>query len=142
MILDKSLELSLAQAVTATALSTNVIDIAAARNIGAGEDLFLYIRVGAAAAASGAATVNFQVQTDSSSAMGTATTVLDSGAIPKASLGANSALKFKLPSAAFKQYLALNYLVAAGPLTAGDFSAWIATDVQDNATYAGGYTVN
>jgi len=142
MILDKTLELSLAQAVTATAPSTNVIDIAAARNIGAGEDLFLYIRVGAAATAAGAATVSFQVQTDSSPAMGTAVTVLDSGAIPKASLGSNTALKFKLPSAAFKQYLALNYLVATGPLTAGDFSAWIATDVQDNATYAGGFTVN
>ena len=41
MILDQSLQLSLTQAVTATALSTNVIDIGSARNIGAGEDLFL-----------------------------------------------------------------------------------------------------
>jgi len=142
MILDKTLELSLAQAVTATALSTNVIDMASARNIGAGEDLFLYIRVGAAATAAGAATVSFQLQTDSSPAMGTAVTVLDSGAIAKASLGANTALKFRLPSSAFKQYLALNYLIATGPLTAGDFSAWICSDVPDNAQYPGGYVVS
>lgn len=141
MILDKSLELSLAQAVTTTALSVNVIDIAAARNIGAGEDLFLYIRVGAAAQAAGAATVNFQLQTDSNSAMGTAVTVLDSGAIPKASLGGNSVLKFRLPSTAFRQYLALNYLVATGPLTAGDFSAWICSDAPDTTTYASGFVV-
>ncbi|GFE61930.1 Bbp16 family capsid cement protein [Geobacter sp. AOG2] len=141
MILDKTLELSLAQAVTATALSTNVIDMASARNIGGGEGLFLYIRVGAAAAAAGAATVNFQLQTDSSPAMGAAVTVLDSGAIPKAALAANTALKFRLPSAAFKQFLALNYQVATGPLTAGDFSAWICSDVPDNTQYSGGYVV-
>lgn len=141
MILDKTLELSLAQAVTATALATNVIDIGSARNIGVGEDTFLFIKVGAAAAAVGAATVNFQLQTSANSDLSSPTTLLDSGAIAKTALTANAVLKFKLPPADYKRYVGLNYLVGTGPLTAGDFSAWICNDVQDNTQYASGFAV-
>ena len=68
-------------------------------------------------------------------------TVLDSGAVPIASLGANSCLKFRLPTAAFQEFMALNYLVSTGPLTAGDFSAWIALDVPDNTNYPSGFNI-
>lgn len=142
MIFDKTLELSLAQAVTATAVSTNVIDIGSARNIGVGEDLFLYIKVDTAATAAGAATVNFQLQADDNSGMASPATILDSGAIGKAALTAGAVIKYKLPSGAYERYLALNYLVTTGPLTAGAFSAWVCSDVQDNNQYASGFTVN
>jgi hypothetical protein len=142
MILDKTLELSLAQAVTATAVSTNVVDIGSARNIGTGEDLFLYIKVDVATQAAGAATVNFQLQVDDNSGMSSPATLLDSGAIAKASLTAGAVFKYKLPTGAFERYLALNYLVTTGPLTVGAFSAWIASDVQDNTQYPSGFAIS
>ena len=43
MILDKELEFSAAQSVTATAASTNVIDLGSARDVGAGEVLELVV---------------------------------------------------------------------------------------------------
>lgn len=142
MILDSSLQLCLAQAVTATALSSNVIDIGSARNIGAGEDLYLYIQTNIAATAGGNATVNFQLQTSTASAMNNPVTLLDSGAIPIASLGGNSCLKLKLPtSQAFQEFLGLNFLVTNGPLTAGAFSAWIARNVDDTAAYPSGFNI-
>jgi hypothetical protein len=142
MILDSSLQLALTQAVTATALSTNVIDIGSARNIGAGDDLYLYIQTNTAAAAAGNATVNFQLQTSQAQALTSPVTVLDSGAIPIASLGANSCLKLKLPtSPAFQEFLALNFLVTNGPLTAGAFSATITRNVDDSAVYPSGFNI-
>lgn len=141
MLLDKSLELSSAQAVTSTAMSTNVIDLGSARNIG-NTELYLFIKVGAAVTAAGAATVNFQLQTDDNSAMSSAATLFDSGAIGKASLTANTVLRYRLPvSANYERYLGLNYTVSTGPLTAGDFSAWISDSVQENTTYASGFAV-
>ena len=43
MILDKELEFSSAQVVTATAASTNVIDLGVARDVGAGERMELVV---------------------------------------------------------------------------------------------------
>jgi hypothetical protein len=141
MILDSSLQLALAQAVTASALSANVIDIGSARNIGAGEDLYLYIQATTGVTAAGNATVNFQLQTDATPALPTPVTVLDSGAVPIASLGANSCLKFRIPTAAFKEFVALNFLVTNGPLTTGAFTAVIALDVPDNTIYPSGFNI-
>ena len=64
-IIDKFLELSLEQAVTTTAATTNVIDAGATksaslgRDIGAGTQLYLAYSVNTAATAGGAATVTF-----------------------------------------------------------------------------------
>ena len=63
MLTDALLQLSSAQAVTTTAVSTNTIDLGTARDIGTGEDLYAVITVDEAATASGSATVNFQVNT-------------------------------------------------------------------------------
>ena len=142
MILDSSLQLALAQAVTATALSANVLDIGSARNIGAGQDLYLYIQTNTGATAAGNATINFQLQTSLSNTMAAPVTVLDSGAVPIASLGVNSCLKLKIPSStAYLEFLALNFLVTTGPLTAGAFSATIAANVDDTTVYPSGFNI-
>lgn len=128
MLRDAQLELSVLQAVTVTAASTNVIDTGAAGDVLSGVPaVYLVIRVGTAATAAGAATVNFQLQTDSDVAFGTAVTLFDSGAIGKAALTANTwIVRIALPIGV-KQYLRLNYVVATGPLTAGTFDAFLTT---------------
>lgn len=82
MILDKLLMFSEAQAVTATAASTDVIDLAPVdgtrRDIGVGYPLEFWALVNTTATAAGAATVNVQLQTSPDNS--TWTTIYDSGA--------------------------------------------------------------
>ena len=69
MFLDKENEFSSVQAVTATAISTNVIDLQAGgalfaptlQDIGTGARVYLWISVGTTALAAGAATVTFSL---------------------------------------------------------------------------------
>ncbi|ABY97655.1 hypothetical protein HMH05_25935 [Pseudomonas sp. SbB1] len=133
------------QAVTASAASTDVIDLGplthgnTRRDIGAGEPLFLVVCVLLAAAAAGAATVNFQLQTSDDNA--TWVTLYDSGAKALADLAVGKQpVAVGLPRGV-RRYLRLNYSVGTGPLTAGTFWAGLVKDVQDTATYASGFVV-
>ena len=64
MITDAFLSLSSAQAVTASAVSTNAIDTSLiGRDIGDGKDLYAHFTVDVSAVAAGAATVQFQIIT-------------------------------------------------------------------------------
>lgn len=135
MIIDKELMMSNAQAVTATAASTGVIDLGARlglENGGLSDDLWLQIRVDTAAAASGSATVAFAFETDDDEAFGTATTLWSRAATGKALLVAGySVARFKLPIG-MKRYARVYYTVATGPLTAGKFDAFINSGVQES----------
>jgi hypothetical protein len=128
---DAQLEYSVAQAVTASAASTNYIDLGTAGDaIEGGATCYLVIRVGTAATASGAATVTFDLRTDSDPAFGTETTLFSSGALAKTALTANTwIVRIALPIG-MKQYSRVYYTVATGPLTAGTFDAFI-TDALD-----------
>ena len=90
MILDKLLMFSEAQAVTATAASTDVIDLGPIdgnrRDIGIGYPLEFWALVTTTATAAGAATVNVQLQTSPDNS--TWTTLYDSGAQALAALTA------------------------------------------------------
>lgn len=152
MILDKELEFSNVQAVTATAISTNVIDLQAGalyaptlQDIGTGEDIYLVIIVGTTATAAGAATVTFTLESDSTADLATSATVhWTSGAIGKATLVAGyKVAQLKLPTARYERYLGLRYTVATGPLTAGTFSAWLTRNIQAATVPVGAaYTVS
>lgn len=142
MILDKGNLVSSAQAVTASAGSTDVIDLSQARAIGDGEELEFFVNVDTAATAAGAATVTFQVQTDDNSAFSSPTTVIQTDAIPKATLVAGYQIKISLPVGATpERYLRLYYSVATGPLTAGAFTAGLVLDAQNSRAYPSGYTI-
>lgn len=127
-IIDKFLELSLEQAVTTTAATTNVIDAGATksaslgRDIGAGTQLYLAYSVNTAATAGGAATVTFALQdsADNSSFADVTTTV----AVPVASLVAGATYYLPLPPS-MRRYIRGNYTVATGPLLTGKFNASI-----------------
>lgn len=146
MYQDALLQLSAAQAVTASAASTNVIDWGTARDMGIGSDIEIDIRVGTAAAAAGAATVQFQYQTADDAAFTTnVQTVVQTDAIPKASLVAGASIPLHVDRSspyAARRYARLNYVVATGPLTAGTFTAGIVKTIQDGQTsYASGFSV-
>lgn len=139
MILDKNLILSEQQAVTATALSTNVIDLgvngkvpyeaaAVAMNLGAGTEIPFLLMVNETV--TGAATVAVSIETSDAEAMSAATVLYASGAIPIATLKAGYRFPIRwLPDAPLLRYLAVRYTVGTGPATAGKFTAAIATEV-------------
>lgn len=129
MILDKQLFMSKAQAVTASAASTDVIDMGKAGDA-VGKELYLVVQVREAATATGSATVNLVLETDSKEDFSTKSVLFDSGAIAKADLTLNSEpVKVKIP-VGMKQYLRAYYTVATGPLTAGKFDAFLAMNVK------------
>lgn len=149
-ILDSLLRVSAAQAVTATAVSTNTIDLSLARDIGAGEDLSFFISVDVAATAVGAATVDFQVITSAAAALTSPTIIGSSSPIGKAELTLNrKPIEIKIPRATLlaqplgQRYLGLQFTVATGPLTAGTFTVDVGVDFSDGGTkaYASGFSV-
>lgn len=149
MMTDALLQLSSAQAVTTTAVSTNTIDLSLARDIGAGEDLYANFGVDTTATAAGAATVTFQVISSAASNLGSPTVIVETGAIPITDLVAGRApISLCIPQSALttlpkgQRYLGVQYTVATGPLTAGAFSALINdTEVSVGKHYASGFTV-
>lgn len=144
---DAALEFSVAQVVTATANSQNVIDLtpvkstAIGRDLGPGQQVFLVISVPQAAAAAGAATVNFELWTDTQVSMATQTKIYDSGAIAKTALTVGSVpVVIALPSRTL-DYLRLTYTVGTGPLTTGAFDAYVTLDAPRFIAYPRNYIV-
>lgn len=149
MILDGYLVFSSAQAITATAASTNIIDLQNARDMGVnGEDFSLkvFVSVGTAAASTGSSTmtVAFQGSTDAS----TWDTYYTSPAITKAQMAANTRiLSIDLPRVPIgfskPRYYRLNYTVAVADFTAGTLNAAIVlADPQISDYPIGNYPAN
>lgn len=151
MILDIQTQFSSQQAVTATAISTNVIDLRNAatpvlvdEGLLFGMQLWLVILTTQAAAAAGAATVTFTLESDSTADLATSPTVhYSSPVIGKATLVAGFvAVRTQLPSGDYERYLGVRYTVGTGPLTAGAFTAFLTPDVQRNVAYPSGFTID
>jgi len=139
MILDKNLILSELQAVTATAISENVIDLgvngvvpyeaaAAAMNLGAGNEIPLLLMVNEDFATLTSLTVT--LETSAAADLSTPTVLYTSGAIPVATLKAGYKLPIRwLPDAPLLRYLGVRYTVTGTTATAGKVSAALATEV-------------
>ena len=133
MYIDKALQVSDEQAVTASAASTDVIDFGQANpNVGMDDRTSMVITVDVAAAASGDATVTFSVQ-DSANNSDFADVAV-TGAIGKATLVAGHQIVIPMPTR-LRRYCRVYYTVATGPLTAGKFSAQVVTGIQQNVAY-------
>lgn len=146
MITDSLLLLSSAQAVTATAFSTNTIDLGSNRDVGAGQQLSAQISVDTTVTAAGAATVRFEVVTSANANLSTPTVIAASGDVPKASLAIGARVVVDIPDNYItplgQRYLGVQYTVSTGPLTAGNFTATILNGEQDvQKSYPSGYTV-
>lgn len=130
MIIDRNLQVSNEQAVTATAASTDVIDFGQANpNTGLSDHSNMVITVDESATAAGAATVTFALQdsADNSTFLDVAVTA----AIGKAALTAGQQFVIAMPTK-HRRYVRVNYTVATGPLTAGKFSAQVVAGIQQN----------
>lgn len=147
MILDKNLLFSTSQAITASAASTDVIDLGVLEDLGIGDDpsLEIILLITETFTAAGAATLvaSFQGSVDNSSWTDMAMTA----AIGKASLTAGAEIaRWSLPSLVAGQsmprYLRMNYTVATGPMTAGKVTAGILLDRQQNVAYPPGIAIS
>lgn len=174
MILDLNLLLSSNQAVTVTAPSTNVYDVAGlgvgipvanitgivnkaaatfGEDIGGGGPLAegpqLGVIVGATAfTAAGAATMRVQLQAavdNGAGAVGTWQTIMQTDALPVAQLLAGVTIASftvpkRYPGAGFPRFYRVNYVVGAGPMTAGVIGfAGLLTGIDDNPLYPANY---
>lgn len=152
MFIDSQLEFSDAQAVTSTAISTNVYDLQANKqtnalqNIGIGDNAVLVVQTQTTATDTGSdATLTLTLESDSTADLATAPVVhFSTGAIAFANFAAagKKVAVVKLPQTAdYKRYLGLRYTIASGPLTAGKFDAFITTQAQAQQYMASGFTV-
>jgi hypothetical protein len=147
MYIDSNLEFSNSQAVTATAISTDVYDtlsIAAGAgstgingggvttDLGQATDLYLVVQTAVTCTDSGSdATLTITLESDSTANLATSATVhFSTGAIAFASFATAGTrlVTVKLPHGLYERYLGVRYTVASGPLTAGAFDAFLTTD--------------
>lgn len=131
MIKDYELEFSDGQVLTASAVSTNIIDQGAAGDAIAGGEMFLVIRCGTLLDSAGeAATLTVKLQDDSDVAFGTVRDVYVSAAIAEAAIAANTELlKIRLPLG-LKRYLRVSYVVGTENFTTGTIDAFLVSGVD------------
>lgn len=141
MYIDDFLKLSAAQALTATADSTNVIDLSSDRDIGKGEAMAFVISVGVAADVADAdETYSFQLETDDNAAM-TSSTIVAGGVIAGAALTAGSLHVFPIATAN-EQFLQGVYTLG-GTTPSVTVDTWVAplSTVDQSTVYPDNITI-
>lgn len=142
------------QAITATAISTNVLDL---RNYASGvttpvlvdegilgTDLWLVVQAQTAAAGGDAAkTLTITLDSDSTEDLATsATTHFSSGAILGSAITAGATLvRTKLPSGNYERYLGITYTVSAG-FTSFKLLAYLTPAISRNICYPVGFSID
>ncbi len=145
MIFDKTLQFSNAQAITATAVSTNVVDLLATgtafghaaalkRDFGKGYDIPFLVQVVESFNTLTSLTVTLQGSTDE--AFTSPQTIWTSGAVPLATLVAGYRLPIsELPEGTTFRYIRLSYTVAGSNPTLGKITAGIVAARQSGPAY-------
>lgn len=151
MLLDSTLQFSAAQALTATAVSTNVVNLVDDRDMGIGRNVELVI-VGSDTFASAAGTATLQVQVQYSEDNVTYVTAAESDVMTITQLNSAIAnnepylLAMPLPrpkkgTDTAPQYVRLNYIVGTQSFTAGTVTAFINIGRDDVVYYPRNYSV-
>lgn len=122
MIIDKELEFSDGQAITATAVSTNVIDLGQTADVAPGVPL--KVRVQVDAAFNTLTSLNIAVQTDADAAFSDET-VLFSKDVLLAALVAGAEIDLGIITGPTEQFLRLDYTVTGSNPTTGAVSAFL-----------------
>ena len=143
MITDKLLRVSEDQAVTATAYSTNTIDLSVARDIG--EGTALYMNFALTEAFANGTNITFEVVTSANSNLSSHDVIGSSATIATAALtlGKNIVVRINPDIAGKgKRYLGARYVVT-GTMNAGKVTADVVETIGDGQKYyASGFTVS
>lgn len=154
MYVDSQLLFSDAQAVTVTAISTNVLDLnpdgyglaSNLQDIGIGEEVYLVVMTTTTITDTGSdATLIVTLESDTAVGLATAPVVhISTGTLAFATYATAGTIIFqgKLPVADYKRYLGVRYTIASGPFTAGAITAFMTKDVQRQKYYKSGFTVD
>lgn len=137
------------QGITATAISTNVLDLrqaatpASADEGISGPDVWFVVQVQTAAAGGDAAkTLTITLESSAAVGLGSSTVHYTSTAITGATLVAGyTAIRVMLPSGDYLRYLGVRYTVSAG-FTSFNILAFLTMDVQRNVIYPGSFTLD
>ena len=146
MITDALLRVSDAQAVTATAVSTNTIDLGSARDIGEGKTMYMVFTLTETFAT--LTSLTFEIVTDDNASLSSPAAIAATGAITLASgnLAAGKQHVVRIPAqiaSKGERYLGARYTVGGSSATAGKVTADIVLDIQDGKkAYASGFSVS
>lgn len=143
MIVDNTLVYSDKQAITATAASTNIVDVGAAgtafgaaaalsRDIGKGTEIPLYLSV--TEAFNNLTSLKVSFQSDDDSAFGTAnnTVAERTYALAELTLGARLPFPAEIPEGTMGRYTRINYTVTGTAPTTGKIFAAVVAGRQNN----------
>lgn len=134
-------------ALTVTRASTNVLDLRASRDIGAGNVLGIFVNILSTFTAAGGATLQIELQSSPDNA--TFVGILDSPLMAVANLVAGTnVFRVSVPPMELNdtgtpnRYYRLYYTVGTGPFTAGTIFAYlgVAIDRQVFSAYPAGYS--
>ena len=145
MFIDQNLRVSTAQAVTATAVSSDTIDLSQAREIGEGADLFFVFTITETFAT--LTSLTFEVVTDDNASLSSPTVIAATGAITLASgnLAAGKQHVVAIPpqiASLGERYLGARYTVGGSSATTGKVTADITHNIQDGRKfYASGFSI-
>lgn len=130
MIIDAQLEIATAQAVTANAMSENVIDFGAAGDTFP-DQLWLNVRVGTVS--NPTTSMTFEIYTHTAApTTGTPGTLLASKTVLTAALTADTNVwSVKLP-VGVKRYLGLEFTPNGGDATTGTYDVYLTPSAQNN----------
>jgi hypothetical protein len=142
MFIDRHLRFCNSLGITASAASTDLIDLGAERRIGTGRPLYMVCVVTVAFTdASSNSTVTVTLESDSTSAFGSAATVLTLPVFAALSaIGTRRIVAIPVDTAT-EQYLRAYFTVANGDLTTGSFTCFLTEDVEAFQSYADDITV-
>lgn len=140
MILDERTEFADATAINTGAPATfnigDVIDMTVARDIGAGQPIYLVVQVATTVTSGGAATIQVQLASDSTSSIatnGTQTIHFTSKAFALADMTAGAVLaKVAIPmeDPDYERFLGVQTVVGTAAVTAGALDAFLVLDAR------------
>lgn len=144
MFIDGEMLFSDAQAITADAASTNLMDLGVAqRRLGTGNNIYCALIVDVALTDAGSTSfITVTMEQDDSSSFGSATAIQTLFVVPALSAIGAKFIARLAPSVITERYIRLKYTMTNGDLTTGTVTAFLTDTVDDTFHYADARTLD